>query len=328
MRKYLEQKLDEIDMKIIKELACDGRIPINHLASKIGIDRRVARSRLHRITNQGIVKVIAQPSKRFFGASVAGSFGFNVMPGHDVHTVAKKLSAYPGFVQIAIAAGPYHIVTWGIFNKHESLSAFLRHEIGQIPGLASVEALIHLETVKNVMIYPIVETAPKEHGTLFLKKKEGRKYDTDKLDLAIFKELWKDGRIKVSQLAENLGVSRVSASKRLNHLLSEGIISVFPIIDPGSLGFEVAARIGFNILPGKVDDVAQKLASLNRVHFLAITVGRYDILVGVHFSDLHELSEFIGNIIDKIPEITNSENMIYLDIVKNPFEFVTAANSD
>ena len=328
MRKYLEQELDAIDIKIIRELVNDGRIPIAHLASKIGIDRRSAQRRLDRIKSQGIIRIIAHSGQWFMGASVAVSLGFNVMPGHDVHAVAEKLSAYPGFGQIAIAAGPYHIVTWSLFNKRESLSAFLRNEIGKIPGLASVETLIHLETVKNVMTYPIVETTSEEHDTLFFKEEESRKYDPDQLDLAIYKELRKDGRIKVAQLSENLGISRVSASKRLNHLLSEGVIAIFPIIDPGSLGYEVAARIGFNILPGKIDDVAQKLSSFNMVHFLAVTVGRYDILVGVHFPGLHELSDFIREILDKIPEITNHENMIYLDIVKNPFEFITDVNSD
>jgi len=127
-------------------------------------------------------------------------------------------------------------------------------------------------------------------------------------------------------LGKKMGMSRASTAKRLQRLLAEGIIMIIAITEPGSIGYEVTGRIGINVFPGTVDDVARKLASFSGVHFVAVTVGRYDILIGVHFSNLHELSNFLREGLSAIPNISKTENMVYLEVIKNPFEFITNIN--
>ena len=327
MQERIKYKLDPIDIMIIRELASDGRIPVMQLAAKTGIGQRAVHNRLNRIISEGIIKIAAIPTMRFTGLTIAASVGFNVKPGYSVHEVAEKLTEYPGFCSVALTSGPYDIVTWAFFRCLEDLSSFLRREISKIPGIASTETLIHLDTVKNVLTYPISEAGPNENTLVAHDTEIQQGYRIDKLDISIIEVLQKDGRMPVVELAKNLGISRISTAKRLQRLLSEGIIKVIAITEPGSFGNEVAARIAINVFPGAVDDVAHKIASFSQVHFVAITVGHYDILCGVHFSELQELSDFIRDGLDKIPDITKTENMIYLEVIKSPFEFITTTIS-
>lgn len=321
MRERLKYELDTIDRMIIQELARDGRMPIMHLAAKTGINQRAARNRLHRIIDEGIVKVIAVPTWQFTGLTIEASVGFNVKIGYNVNAVAEKLAAHPSFRQVALATGPYDIITWASFDSPGSLSAFLRHDIGDIAGIESTETLIHLETVKIILSYPDSETNSESYNPIPHRKKKLAN-QIDKVDVMIIEELQKDGRMAIVDLARKLGMSRASTAKRLQRLLSEGIILIIAITEPVSLGYEVTGRIGIKVFPGTVDNVAQELASSSAVHFVAVTVGHYDILIGVHFTDLHELSHFIRDALSTIPNIAKTESMVYLETIKSPFEFV------
>jgi len=325
MRENIKSELDKVDIMIAQELARDGRMPIMHLASRTGISQRAARSRLHRITSEGVIKVMAIPIWQFTELTVEASVGFNVKKGYSVHAVAEKLAAHTSFCSVALATGPYDIITWAIFDNLEALSKFLRHDIGGIDGIESNETLIHLETVSNMLTYPIGETSQDSHTPMRRREKK-QAHQIDKLDGVMIEELQKDGRMAVVDLAKKLGMSRASTAKRLQRLISEGIILIIAITEPGSLGYEVTGRIGIKVFPGTVDNVARKLASLREVHFVAVTVGHYDILIGVHFSDLNELSHFIRDGLSTIPDIVKTEHIVYLEVIKSPFEFV--ANID
>ncbi len=319
MRQRAKRELDKIDLMMIQELARDGRIPIIHLANKTGISQRAASARLKRIIDERIIKVVAVPALPFSKKNIRVTVGFTVKSGHDILSVTEKLASYPNFRSVALATGPYDIVTWAFFKSLEALSTFLRYEIGKISGITGNETLIHMETVKNVLSYPISEASPYKYEPVHQKTAAKKRYAPDKLDMSIIEELQKDGRIPVVELAKKLGVSRVSAAKRLQRLLSEGFTEVIAVTEPGSLGYEMTAMIGIKVFPGMVDEVAYKLASFNSVHFVAITLGHYDMLLGVHFSEIPALSGFIRNGLGKIPGIAKTENMIYLDIIRSPW---------
>ena len=273
MEQRLKHEIDEIDIKIIKELARDGRMPVSHLAEKASITQHAARDRLNRIIKEGIIKIVVVPAPPFSKQSIHVSVGLNVTPGRSILTAAEKVAAYPNFRSVVLATGPYDIISWAFFSSIEELSYFLRYEIGKIPEITSNETLIHLETIKSVLSYPISADNSLKYEPAIRKKEDKKRYIPDELDMSIVKELQKDARITIIKLAKKLGVNRVNASKRLQQLLSEGIIEVIAVTEPGSFGYEMTSMIGIKVRTGKVDEVAYKLASFNVSAFRSHNLG-------------------------------------------------------
>ncbi len=316
MLKNPRLELDEMDLRIIQELNKDGRMPIRSLATKIGINQRTASSRLQRIIDSNVIKVVAVPEVFSSMDDLRISMGFSVKPECDIHAVVKRLASYSNIYVIATTSGPYDIMTWAAFSGLEELAVFLKHQIGKISGITGNETLIYLELVKqNAMTYP--ETEAIQYP---LQKKEGKKrYIPDELDMSIIKELLKNGRMPVIEMAKSIGVSRLSTSKRLQRLISEHVIHVIAVAEPGAIGYEIVAMIGIKVLTGKVVKVANKLASFNSVHFVAISLGRYNIILNVHFSNIQELTNFIRVDLGKISDIDEAETSIFLKICKDPW---------
>ena len=226
-----------------------------------GISQSAASARMKRILDERIIKVVAVSPPPFLKKSLHVSVGINVTHGYSIHAVAEKLASYPNFRSVALSTGgPYDILTWSFFRSPMSLSAFLRYKIGKISGIKSNEVLIHIKTIKDILSYPIRETRSYNYKPSIQKRKGKKRYIPDNMDISIIRELQKDGRIPMVNLSKKLGVSMVSAVKRLQRLLSEGIIKVIAVIERGARGYELNSMIGLKIRTGVVDEVASKLA--------------------------------------------------------------------
>ena len=64
------------------------------------------------------------------------------------------------------------------------------------------------------------------------------------------------------------------------------------------------------------------------VHFVAITLGRFDLLLGVHFSQVNAFSDFIEDGLGMIPDIAKTEHMIYVKVIRSPWNATSSTNID
>jgi Lrp/AsnC family transcriptional regulator for asnA, asnC and gidA len=152
MNKSLHDNLDELDLVLIRELENDGRQTNTDLAKKIGTSKATARRKLKKLLDGGIIKVVAVASPPALGYRTVATMGINVRPG-DVDAVAEKLASYENVHFVIISTGRYDIIAWMMFQEPEDLSDFLRTELGNIPGLVSVETMINLKIIKASFTY-------------------------------------------------------------------------------------------------------------------------------------------------------------------------------
>ncbi len=152
MNKSLHDNLDDLDLVLIRELENDGRQTNTDLAKKIGTSKATARRKLKKLLDGGIIKVVAVANPPALGYRTVATMGINVRPG-DVDAVAERLASYENVHFVIISTGRYDIITWMMFQEPEDLSDFLRTELGNIPGLVSVETMINLKIIKASFNY-------------------------------------------------------------------------------------------------------------------------------------------------------------------------------
>ena len=152
MRHHQKEYLDDLDLVLISELETDGRQTNTDLAKKIGTSKATARRKLNKLLYDGVIKVVAVANPPALGYKTVATMGINVRPG-DVDTVADRLASYTNVHFVIISTGRYDIIAWMMFKEPEELSDFLRTELGNIPGLVSVETMINLKIIKASFTY-------------------------------------------------------------------------------------------------------------------------------------------------------------------------------
>lgn len=138
----------------------------------------------------------------------------------------------------------------------------------------------------------------------------------DDLDFAILSYLQKDGRMSFTVIADKLKVSIGTIRTRFNKLIEDGTVNIIGRVDPEKVGFRSYAHIAVYVRPATLKEkVAQKIAELSEVSFLAMTSGDYDLEVDVMCRDNDHLVQFV-NELSKIEGVYQTKTTIYFKVYK------------
>lgn len=138
----------------------------------------------------------------------------------------------------------------------------------------------------------------------------------DKLDFEILSILQEDGRMSFTVIADRLKISVGTARTRLNKLIEDGTVNIIGRVDPDKVGFRCYAHIAVFVRPATLKEkVAQKIATLPEVSFLAMTSGDYDLEVDVMCRDNNHLVDFVNDI-SKIAGVHQTKTTIYFKVYK------------
>jgi len=141
----------------------------------------------------------------------------------------------------------------------------------------------------------------------------------DPTDQAIVEHLQRDGRMPYTRLGTAVGLSEAAVRQRVQRLIDSGVMQVVAVTNPLSIGYRRMAMIGVRT-EGPSDTVATALQAMPDIDYLVVTAGSVDLLCEVVVSDDHDLLE-LTNRIRRVPGVVSTETFIYLDLVKQTFNW-------
>jgi Lrp/AsnC family transcriptional regulator for asnA, asnC and gidA len=144
----------------------------------------------------------------------------------------------------------------------------------------------------------------------------------DQLDTQIIRILQKDGRASNAGIARAVGVSEGTVRRRLKRLVQEEFIQVVALPDPTKMGENSQALIGVQVDPDKVDQVADGMAELDEVKWVAVTTGSYDVFTWVTLASAEALGIFLRTKVGVIPGVRRTETFVSLANIKRSYGVV------
>jgi len=143
----------------------------------------------------------------------------------------------------------------------------------------------------------------------------------DATDRAIIEHLQADGRMPYTRLGAAVGLSEAAVRHRVQRLTDSGAMQVVAVTNPLSGGKRRMAMIGVRV-HGPIDEVASTLNAMDDIDYLVVTAGSFDILCeAIVDSDTALLA--VGNTIRQLPGVVSTETFIYLDLVKQTYQWGT-----
>lgn len=139
----------------------------------------------------------------------------------------------------------------------------------------------------------------------------------DNLDREIFEYLRENARMPASEIARRLGyITARAVRNRINRLVAERFISIKAGAVPERLGYPISADIYIDVEPGEIEHVAQRLAELDEVFYVALTTGDTDISASTVAVSMGALQEFISTKLHTIPGVTKTKTYVLTKILK------------
>jgi len=141
----------------------------------------------------------------------------------------------------------------------------------------------------------------------------------DEFDLQIIKILNEDGRTPFAQIAQRLGVSTGMIRQRYHRLVEDGVLQVVAVTNPLLMGFTTMAQIGVKVDVGRLQEIANQIASFEEVIYLVLLTGSYDLHIEIVCRDKTHLMDFLTNKLYSVEGIKDSETFICMHIAKEVY---------
>ena len=150
-------KFDELDMKIITELARDGNVSVPNLSKKLGINTSVLYSRIKRLIKKKLIKkftIVVDES--LIGIGVRATMGINRDPKlkDQIH---KSLMKTPEVVDISEVTGRFDMLITLRAQNLEELHTVAIEKIGKIEGIQNTETFVELQRTDKDQVYSSIE---------------------------------------------------------------------------------------------------------------------------------------------------------------------------
>jgi len=146
--------------------------------------------------------------------------------------------------------------------------------------------------------------------------------ELDKVDRTIIRLLMGDGRMSSAEIARRIGeISERSVRYRLDRLIKDGVMQVSAITHPRAVGYEVIADVWLEIEPGRVLDVAHKVAGFQQVSYVGCSTGDRDLSIQVYARNNADLYQFVTEVIGNIPGVRRTTTVLVPLVLKDVYDW-------
>ncbi|TVY03258.1 Lrp/AsnC family transcriptional regulator [Cohnella terricola] len=140
----------------------------------------------------------------------------------------------------------------------------------------------------------------------------------DDIDRSIIKALNANGRLSYTDLAKDIGLSRVAIQARVNALMEEGVIERFTaVINPEKIGITVSAFFNVEVEPKSLQSVADTLADEPAVTSLYHMTGPSKLHMHGLFENTKEMEVFLNEKLYKLPGVVSVDCQLLINRYKS-----------
>ncbi len=143
----------------------------------------------------------------------------------------------------------------------------------------------------------------------------------DRIDFAILGALSADGRLTITDLAKQVGLSKTPCQQRLRRLQDDGYITGFrAILDPIKLGqanvafVEVKLRSTTQAALTAFNQAVKDVPEVEMCHMIA---GAFDYLLKIRTNNMEDYRRVLGETISALPHVASTSTHVSMEAVKD-----------
>ena len=139
--------LDEVSKAIIEQLQQDGRRSYAAIGKVVGLSEAAVRQRVQRLTDGGVMQVVAVTDPMELGFARQAMVGIRVTGA--IEPVADAVSELVEVDYVVTTAGAYDLLVEVVAESDEHLLQIISDQLRAIPGVLSTETFMYLKLHKQ-----------------------------------------------------------------------------------------------------------------------------------------------------------------------------------
>lgn len=300
----MNETIDDIDAKILKDLLRDGRKSFEDIAKECKVTKNTIWKHYSKMKSAGIiVGSTIQLNWKKVGYKSVTNVLLDIDPS-QMNQLIECIQTIPNVFLTSSTIGKYNLVVTLTLKNLEMLNE-ITTKIRQCKAISSSKTYVWTEVrtiPENLAIKPIQNTRNKPYEIEPLKTTAVPKARTkiDELDMQLIEKLAKNSRASFRKIAGELEVSTDTVARRYKKLEQNGIIKSIIQINPIKLGYHALFKLDLSFTSQTdTSTIVERLANIPDVVMITRASGDSDI-------DIYEMARDLKHqftIQDKITRI-------------------------
>ncbi len=147
------------------------------------------------------------------------------------------------------------------------------------------------------------------------------KHQLDRIDRKILDILQRDGRIAMTELASQVGLTTSPCAERVRRLERTGVIAGYGArVVPAAVGKALLVFVEIKLAAKSADvfdAVRRELLHMPEVLECHLVAGGFDYLVKFRLRDMREYRSLLGDILKRLPVAAESHSYVVMEEVKD-----------
>ena len=140
-------QLDDVSKAIIEQLQQDGRRSYAAIGKVVGLSEAAVRQRVQRLTDSGVMQVVAVTDPMELGFARQAMVGVRVTG--PIEPVADALAALEEVDYVVVTAGAFDVLAEVVAESDEHLLEIISEQIRSIDGVLTTETFMYLRLRKQ-----------------------------------------------------------------------------------------------------------------------------------------------------------------------------------
>lgn len=145
--------------------------------------------------------------------------------------------------------------------------------------------------------------------------------EPDRIDHSIMRELQKNARITITELASRVGLSKTPCQTRMRRLEEQGYITGYTaLLNQTRMGLShiAFAQVTLNDTSSKAlaafNEAVRQIAAVEQCHMIA---GNFDYLLKVRTRNMAEYRQVLGEQISALPHVLQTSTFVVMENVRD-----------
>jgi Lrp/AsnC family transcriptional regulator for asnA, asnC and gidA len=151
-----QNKLDKIDLAIIRLLQRDGRRPYAEIATELGLAASTVQQRATRLIENKQIEITAVAEPSTIGYPVSATIAVKV-EGTRLIEAAMTIEKFKEVGYVVLCTGPYDILLEVGCKDNDELLNFISGKLAKVKGVRETETFLYLRIVKNSYEWGLLE---------------------------------------------------------------------------------------------------------------------------------------------------------------------------
>jgi Lrp/AsnC family transcriptional regulator, regulator for asnA, asnC and gidA len=153
-------RIDDTSRRILEILQHDGRCPNTVIGRAVGISEAAVRSRIHALTEAGVLQIVGLTDPSNMGFGVIAMIG--VQASSDLNRIAELVSGWQETTYVVISAGSFDLLIEVVCKDNADLLGLVER-LRAVDGVRTSETFIYISRHKLNYAWASDDTLPPTH---------------------------------------------------------------------------------------------------------------------------------------------------------------------